>query len=63
MSVDKNQTGEGLKRYYWLAFVIGGMAVGFLGCLVYSHLKKSNHGLLSDAAGNLSAFCNQGAAV
>ena len=52
MSVDKNQTGEGLKRYYWLAFVIGGMVAGFLGCLVYAHITKGDHGLLSDAAGN-----------
>ena len=52
MSVDKNQTGEGLKRYYWLAFVIGGMVVGFLGCLVYAHRTKDDHGLLIDAAGN-----------
>jgi len=52
LSVDKNQTGEGLKRYYWLAFVIGGMVAGFLGCLVYAHITKGDHGLLSDAAGN-----------
>ncbi len=52
LNVDKNQTGKSLKRYYWLAFVIGGMVVGFLGCLVYSHLKKSEYGFLSNAAGN-----------
>jgi len=52
LSVDKNQTGKGLKRYYWLAFVIGGMVVGFLGCLVYAQIIKGNHGLLSDTAGN-----------
>jgi len=52
LSVDKNQTGKGLKRYYWLAFVVGGMVVGFLGCLVYSHIIKGDHGLLSNAAGN-----------
>jgi len=52
LNVDKNQTGKSLKRYYWLAFGIGGMVVGFLGCLVYSYIAKANHGLLSDAAGN-----------
>ncbi|MFC1676657.1 PDZ domain-containing protein [Planctomycetota bacterium] len=53
MNVDKNQTGKSLKRYYWLTFVIGGMVVGFLGCLVYSYIAKADHGLLSDATGNL----------
>ena len=52
MSVDKNQTGEGLKQYYWLAFVIGGMVAGFLGCLVYSYIAKADRSLLSNAAGN-----------
>jgi len=52
LSLDKNQTGKGLKRYYWLAFVIGGMVVGFLGCLVYAHITKGDHGLLSGIAGN-----------
>jgi len=55
LSVDKNQTGKGLKRYYWSAFVIVGMVVGFLGCLVYSHLKKTNYGLPGDTAGNPKA--------
>ena len=35
-----------------MAFVIGGMVAGFLGCLVYSHLKKSAHSFLSVADGN-----------
>lgn len=52
MSVDKNQTSKGLHRYYWPAFVIGGMMVGFLGCLVYSHIIKGEHGLLAGDAGN-----------
>ena len=52
MNVDKNQTGKSLKRYYWLAFVIGGMVVGFLGCLVYSCIAKADNGLLSDGTGN-----------
>jgi len=53
LSIDETQAGKGLKRYYWLAFVIGGMAAGFLGCLVYSHLEKDDHGFLSTAvAGN-----------
>ena len=53
MNVDKNQAGKSMKRYYWLAFVIGGMVAGFVGCLVYSYLKKGDHGLLSAAvAGN-----------
>jgi len=52
LNVDKKQTGKSLKRYYWLAFVIGGMVVGFLGCLVYSYIAKGDHGLLSGTAGN-----------
>jgi len=52
LGVDETQTGKRLKRYYWLAFVIGGMAVGFLGCLVYAHITKGDHGLLSNAVGN-----------
>lgn len=53
MNVDKNQTGEGLKRYYWLAFVIGGMVAGFLGCLVYSDLRDGRLDFLDAAvAGN-----------
>ena len=49
MGVDETQTGEHPKKYYWLAFVIAGMVVGFLGCLVYSHLKKGRLNFL-DAA-------------
>ena len=52
LNVDKNQTDKSLKRYYWLAFVIGGMVVGFLGCLVYSRVAKADHGFLSNASGN-----------
>jgi membrane-associated protease RseP (regulator of RpoE activity) len=52
LTVDKNQTDKGLKRYYWLAFVIGGMVIGLLGCLAYSHISKADRGLLSNAAGN-----------
>ena len=52
LNVDKNQTGKSPKRYYWLAFVIGGMVAGFLGCLVYSYIAKADRGLLSNAAGN-----------
>ena len=52
LNVDKNHSGKSLKRYYWLAFVIGGMVVGFLGCLVYSYIAKGDRGILSGAAGN-----------
>jgi len=52
LSVDKNQTGKSMKRYYWLAFVIGGMVAGFLGCLVYEHITKGDHGFLSNVTGN-----------
>jgi len=52
LSIEQTQASKGLKRYYWLAFVIGGMVAGFLGCLVYSHLNKADYGLLSAAAGN-----------
>jgi len=56
LSVDETQTGKHLKRYYWLAFVIAGMVVGFLGCLVYSHLKKGRLDFLDAAvAGNPKA--------
>ena len=55
MSIEQNQVSKGLKRYYWLALVIGGMVVGFLGCLIYSHLKKGDHGFLSAVAGNPKA--------
>jgi len=56
LSVDKNQTGEGLKQYYWLAFVITWMVAGFLGCLVYSHLKNGRLDFLDAAvAGNPKA--------
>ena len=53
MSKDDTQVGISLNRYYWLAFIIGGMVAGFVGCLVYSYMKKGDHGLLSTAvAGN-----------
>jgi len=52
LSIEQTRASKGLKRYYWLAFVIGGMVAGFLGCLVYSHLKRGDHGFLSAAAGN-----------
>jgi len=52
LSLDTNQTGKGLRQYYWLAFAIGGMVVGFLGCLAYSYIAKGDRGLLSGAAGN-----------
>jgi len=56
LSVDETQTGKCLKRYYWLAFVIAGMVVGFLGCFVYSHLKKGRLDFLNAAvAGNPKA--------
>lgn len=52
MSVDKTRTGKSPGRYRWLAFVISGMIAGFLGCLLYSHLKKVAHSFLSVADGN-----------
>jgi len=56
LSVDETQAGKSLKRHYWLAFVIGGMVAGFLGCLVYSHLKKGRLDFLDAAvAGNPKA--------
>jgi len=55
LSIDRDQTDKALKRYYWLAFVIGGMVAGFLGCLVYTHIAKGDHGLLAGNAGNPKA--------
>jgi len=52
LSIEQTQVSKSLKRYYWLAFVIAGMVAGFLGCLVYSHLKKDERGFLGVAAGN-----------
>jgi S1-C subfamily serine protease len=53
LSVDEIQSAKRLKRYYWLAFVIAGMVVGFLGCFVYSYLKESGLDFLNAAvAGN-----------
>jgi len=53
LHVDETQTGKRLKRYYWLAFVIAGMMVGFLGCLVYSYVKKGRLDFLdAGVAGN-----------
>lgn len=53
MSKYNTQAGKSLNRYYWLAFIIGGMVTGFVGCLAYSYMKKGDHGLLSTAvAGN-----------
>jgi len=55
LSVDKNQSDKSSKRYYWLAFVIGGMMVGFLGCIVYSCVTKGDHSFLSSVVGNPKA--------
>jgi membrane-associated protease RseP (regulator of RpoE activity) len=53
LSIDETHAGKSLKQYYWLAFIIGGMVAGFVGCLAYSCLKKGDHSLLSVAvAGN-----------
>ncbi len=53
MSVDETQADKSLRRYYWLAFVIGGMVAGFVGCLAYKYITKGNHSLLGTAvAGN-----------
>jgi predicted metalloprotease with PDZ domain len=53
LSIDETQTGESLKRYYWSAFVIGGMVAGFVGCLAYKYITKGSHSLLGIAvAGN-----------
>jgi len=53
LSIDEIQTGKSLKRYYWLAFVIGGMVAGFVGCLAYKYITKGSHSLVSTAvAGN-----------
>ena len=53
MSIAQTQADKSLKRYYWLAFVIGGMVAGFVGCLAYKYITKGRHSLLSTAvAGN-----------
>jgi len=52
LSIEQTHASKGLKRYYWLTFVIGGMVIGFLGCLVYSYIARADRGLLSNAAGN-----------
>ena len=53
LSVDEIQAAKRLKKYYWSAFVVAGMVVGFLGCLVYSYLKESRIDFLNAAvAGN-----------
>jgi len=44
------QAGPRLKRYYWLAFVIAGMVVGFAVCLANSCLEKTDKGFLNTAA-------------
>ncbi|NQT02130.1 MAG: PDZ domain-containing protein [Planctomycetes bacterium] len=49
MSIDETQAGKSLKRYYWLAFVIAGMVVGFAGCLAYSYITEGSHSLLGIA--------------
>ena len=55
MSVDNDHLGKSQKRYYWLAFVIGGMVAGLLGCVVYSYIIQYRHVLLSDGTGNPKA--------
>lgn len=52
MSFDKTRSGESPGRYIRPACVICGMVAGFLGCLIYSHLKKGAHSFFSAAAGN-----------
>ena len=52
MIADENQADKILKRYYLLAFVIGGLVVGLLGCLVYSYVTQGDCSLLNSAAGN-----------
>lgn len=53
MSIEKTQVDKSLKRYYWLAFAIGGMMAGFVGCLAYKFITKGHHNILSTAvAGN-----------
>jgi membrane-associated protease RseP (regulator of RpoE activity) len=53
LSIAQTQADKSLKRYYWLAFVIGGMVAGFVGCLAYKYITKGHHSLLGTAvAGN-----------
>ena len=55
MSIDETQAGKSLNWYYWLAFVLVGMLVGFAGCLAFSYVTKGDQGLLSDVADNPKA--------
>jgi serine protease Do len=52
LSINEAQAGKSLNWYYWLAFVLGGMAAGFAGCLAFSFLTKGGKGLFSGVAGN-----------
>jgi len=53
LSIEKTQADKSLKRYYWLAFAIGGMMAGFVGCLAYKYIAKGHHNILSTVvAGN-----------
>jgi len=51
LSIEETQAGASLQRYDCLAFVIGGMVVGFAACLAYSCLEKAEHGPGHTAAG------------
>jgi membrane-associated protease RseP (regulator of RpoE activity) len=55
LSIDEIQAGKSLNWYYWLAFVLVGMVIGFAGCYTYSYITKGDHGLLSGIAGNPKA--------
>jgi hypothetical protein len=55
LSIDEIQSGKSLNWYYWLAFVLFGMVIGFAGCFTYSYVTKGDHGLLSGVAGNPKA--------
>ena len=55
MSIDETQTGKSLNWYYWLAFVLIGMGIGFAGCLTFSYVTKGGQGHLSGIDGNPKA--------
>jgi membrane-associated protease RseP (regulator of RpoE activity) len=55
LSINESQACKSLNWYYWLAFILIGMGVGFAGCLTFSYVTKGGQGLLSDIAGNPKA--------
>jgi membrane-associated protease RseP (regulator of RpoE activity) len=55
LSINESQACKSLNWYYWLAFILIGMGVGFAGCLTFSYVTKGGQGLLSGVAGNPKA--------